>query len=97
MQHLLDNSLLKDSQHGFMARKSCTTNHLEFLEKKTSTVDSGGNMDVVFGDFAKAIDKVPHRRLLVRLRAHGMFCGVLKWIQMWLAGRKQRVVLNGKV
>jgi hypothetical protein len=46
-------------------------------------------------DFAKAFDKVPHRRLLGQLRAHGVGGQVLEWINAWLAGRKQRVVLNG--
>jgi hypothetical protein len=53
-------------------------------------------MDAVFLDFAKAFDKVPHKRLLVKLRAHGVTGGVLRWITAWLADRKQRVVLNGK-
>ncbi len=33
MKHLLSNDLLRLSQHGFMPKKSCTTNLLEFLEK----------------------------------------------------------------
>ncbi len=43
-----------DRQHDFMSEKYCVTNLLEFLEKVTSVVDSGGSMDVVFLDFAKA-------------------------------------------
>ena len=41
MQHLTSNKLLKKSQHGFMAGKSCTTNLLEFLEKVTEAADKG--------------------------------------------------------
>jgi hypothetical protein len=96
MEHLLRNRLLRDSQHGFRSKKCCVTNLLEFLEKVTSVVDSGGSMDVVFLEFAKAFDKVPHRRLLVKLGAHGVKGRVLRWIKHWLADRKQRVVLNGK-
>jgi hypothetical protein len=96
MAHLLDNKLLKDSQHGFMPRKTCTTNLLEFLEKVTSAVDSGESVDVIFLDFAKAFDKVPKKRLLAKLKAHGVEGKVLRWIRNWLTGRKQRVVLNGK-
>jgi ribonuclease P/MRP protein subunit RPP40 len=96
MAHLLDNKLLKESQHGFMPKKSCTTNLLEFLEKVTSAMDKGEKMDVIFLDFAKAFDKVPKKRLLAKLGAHGVRGNVLRWIRNWLTSRKQRVVLNGK-
>ena len=43
-------------------------------------------MDVLYLDFQKAFDKVPHQRLLSK------FSG---WIASWLNGRQQRVVLNG--
>jgi hypothetical protein len=95
MKHLLDNGLLKNSQHGFMARKSCTTNLLEFLERLTRAVDENEAMDVVFLDFAKAFDKVPHKRLMAQLSVHGIEGRVLKWIGTWLGDRRQRVVLNG--
>jgi hypothetical protein len=96
MAHLTVNGLLNDSQHGFMPKRSCTTNLLEFFEKVTSVVDEGGAMDVIFLDFAKAFDKVPHKRLAAKLKSHGVKGKVLKWITNWLAGRKQRVVLNGR-
>ncbi len=95
MKHLLENGLLKDSQHGFMARNSCTTNLLEFLERLMRAVDENEAMDVVFLDFAKAFDKVLHKRLMSQLSAHGKEGRVLKWTGTWLGDRRQRVVLNG--
>ena len=50
---------------------------------------------VVYLDFSKAFDKVPHERLAVMLQAHGISGKILDWIKSWLRGRKQRVVLNG--
>jgi hypothetical protein len=96
VDHLVTNSLIKDSQHGFMSNKSCTTNLLEFLEKLTSEQDAGHAVDVIYLDFAKAFDKVPHRRLIAKFKAHGIGGNVLRWVENWLAGRKQRTVLNGK-
>ena len=52
-------------------------------------------MDVIYLDFQKAFDKVPHRRLLCKLKAYGVCGQVLEWISDWLKNRKQRVVLNG--
>ncbi len=68
---------------------------LEFLELLMSPVDAGNSVDVIFLDFAKAFDNVPHKRLVAQLQAHGVGGKVLKWITAWLAERKQRVVLNG--
>ena len=96
VDHLVTNALIRDSQHGFMNRKSCTTNLLEFLEKLTSEQDAGHAVDVIYLDFAKAFDKVPHKRLIDKFRAHGIDGKVLRWVENWLAGRKQRTVLNGK-
>ena len=39
---------------------SCLTNLLEFLESVTKWVDEGSPVDVVYLDFQKAFDKVPH-------------------------------------
>jgi hypothetical protein len=80
MDHLLENDLLKQSQHRFMPRKSCCTNLLEFFEAATSAVDAGDPFDVIFLDFAKAFDKVPKERLLEKLRAHGVRGEILTWI-----------------
>ena len=96
MQHLTRNKLLKNSQHGFMAGKSCTTNLLEFMEKITSEADRGKSVDIVYLDFAKAFDKVPTERLIWKLDAHGIGGRVKNWIATWLSDRKQRVTVNGK-
>ena len=53
-------------------------------------------MDIVFLDFAKAFDKVPKERLLVKLAAQGVSGKVLQWVRNWLTDRKQIVVLNGE-
>ncbi len=62
-------------------------------------VDGGAGFDIIYLDFAKAFDKVPIKRLLKKVRAHGISGQILHsvhWIESWLVGRRQRVVLNGK-
>jgi len=54
---------------------------LVFLEEVTSYLDSGYPVDVIYLDFKKAFDKVPHQRLLLKLAAHGISGNVLKWIE----------------
>ena len=94
--HLDLNKLINKSQHGFSKGRSCANNLLEFLEKVTVAVDGGKPYDVIFLDFAKAFDKVPRKRLLKKLHSHGIRGQLLKWIEDWLSGRTQRVVLNGE-
>ena len=96
VKHLDRFKLIKDSQHGFTKGRSCLTNLLEFFEEVTSILDGGKPVDVIYLDFAKAFDKVPHRRLIRKLQSHGIQGQVLKWIEGWLKGRKQRVSLNGR-
>ena len=95
VQHLEENNLIADSQHGFINSKSCATNLIEFFDAVTEAADSGDGMDIIFLDFAKAFDKVPINRLMAKLKAHGIAGNVWHWIKSWLSGRRQRVVLNG--
>ena len=49
-------------------------------------------VDVIYLDFAKAFDTVPHSRLIIKLRAFGVSEQLLNWISAFLSNRKQRVV-----
>ena len=71
MEHLKSNGLLRGTQHGFRKGRSCLTNLLSFLDRVTEELDNGGSVDVVYLDFAKAFDKVPHQRLLRKLEDMG--------------------------
>ena len=89
MAHLLNNNLVKPTQHGFMKGLSCTSNLIEFFNSVTRSLDIRDPVDVVFLDFAKAFDLVPKRRLMEKLRANGIGGKIWTWIQNWLTGRKQ--------
>jgi hypothetical protein len=96
VDHLLENNLIEDSQHGFVKGRSCATNLVEFFDFVTAATDGGEAVDAVFLDFAKAFDKVPKMRLLEKVKGIGVEGCVLKWIENWLTGRMQRVVLDGR-
>ena len=51
-------------------------------------------MDVVYLDFQKAFDKVPHQRLLLKLKAHGIGNDPINWTEEWLTHRRQRVIVD---
>ena len=85
------------SQHGFLKARSFLTNLLCFLDEITKWVDDGSPVDVIYLDFQKAFDKVPHQRLVLKLKSHGMGNSIVNWIEQWLTDRRQRVVLDGEV
>ena len=39
---------------------------------------------------------MPHQRLLITLKSHGVGESVVNWVRDWLSGRKQRVVVEGE-
>ena len=96
LEHLTRYRILKDSQHGFTKGRSCLTNILDFLEEVYEKLDEGKAVDVVYLDFAKAFDKVPHSRLAAKLESCGVGGKVLCWIKSWLLGRRQKVGIRGK-
>ena len=94
---LVKHKLLNSSQHGFLKARSCLTNMLCFLEEITKWIDMGSPVDIIYLDFQKAFDKVPHQRLLLKLKAHGIGDSISDWIEQWLTDRRQRVVVDGEV
>jgi hypothetical protein len=96
VQHMAANGLIEDSQHRFVKGRSCTTNLVEFLDYVTAAVETGKPVDAIFLDFAKAFDKVPRKRLIEKLKSIGIGGRVLAWVENWLTGRRQRVVVVGE-
>jgi len=70
--HKKDNQGIRPSQHGFTKGRSCLTNPISFYDQVTRLVDEGKAVDVVYLDFHKAFDTVPHNNLLEKLAAHGL-------------------------
>ena len=100
-KHLAFESILADCQHGFRSQRSCETQLVQFYHDVVSNLDRAQNRghkqtDIIVMDFAKAFDKVPHRRLLYKLDYYGIRGSTHKWIASWLSGRTQQVVLDGQ-
>ena len=58
--------------------------------------NSGNQVDVLFLDFSKAFDKVPHKCLLYKLNYYGIHGPYLEWIEQFLTDRTQQVVVENK-
>jgi len=53
-------------------------------------------VDVVYLDFKKAFDSVPHTLLLIKLQAYGICGDLYNWLCDYLTERKQQVVSNSE-
>ena len=91
---LVRHKLLNPSQHGFLKARSRLTNMLCFFEEIAKWLDEESPVDIIYLDFQKAFDKVPHQRLLLKLKAHGIGDGIIHWIEQWLTDRRQCVVVD---
>ncbi|XP_047145890.1 uncharacterized protein LOC124818843 [Hydra vulgaris] len=80
MTHLMENKLLSKNQHGFVKNKACVTNLLETLDILTASMSDSLAVDMIYMDFAKFFDKVPHKRLLKKCEAYGIKGVINDWI-----------------
>ena len=78
-----------------MTGRSCLTNLLETLECWTKALDRGVGIDVIYLDYKKAFDSVPHRRLIEKLKGYGINGHLLEWITSFLTSRTMRVGVKG--
>ena len=95
LKHMMDNNLLSDRQHGFVPGRSTMTQLLEVFDKWTECLDLGFTVDVIYLDFAKAFDTVPHHRMLLKMKSYGIDGKIIEWIKSFLIGRRQRVQIGG--
>jgi len=78
-----DSQGIRPGQHGFMKGRSCLTSLISFYDQ---VMDEGKAVDVVYRDFSKAFDTVPHSIFLEKLCARGLEGCTVCWIKNWLNG-----------
>jgi len=64
LQPLEATSIVSRHQHSFVSGRSCLTNLLQSFEEWTKALDEGYRLDVIYLDFRKAFDSVPHGQLI---------------------------------
>lgn len=83
---------LNAAQHGFRAGHSCQMQLLKSVHQWAKCLDQRSLSHVVFLDFSKAFDTVPHKRLLMKLENVGICGDLLVWIEAFVSNRHQRVL-----
>ena len=80
-----------------LVRRSCATQLFHVLDYFTNHLDKGETVDIIYLDFQKAFDSVPHQCLIQKLTSYGVHGKVLQCIKDFLWNRTQQVVLNGQI
>ena len=85
--YLLSIGAISKHQHGFVAKRSTTTNLLETLNDWILSIDNRLTQTVVCVDFARAFDSVPPDKLQIKLEAYGICGDLLSLIMDFLRNR----------
>jgi hypothetical protein len=96
LEHLNCNNILVDQQHGFRAKRSCESQLIQTVHDLALGLDTKVQHDIGILDFSKAFDKVSHNKLLSKLDWYGIKGKTHSWLQDFLVGRKQQVVVDGE-
>ena len=70
-KHLHKHDVILHFQHGFQSGLSCESQLIETVHDWMTALDNKTQIDAILLDFAKAFDKVPHKRLLSKLTSYG--------------------------
>ncbi len=78
--YMLANVFFADQQHVFIPNRSCITQLLCVMDDWIKWLDSSKCIGIIFLDFQKAIDSVPHERLLSKLMACRIIDKTPNWV-----------------
>jgi len=90
-EHLNSIQFKNDSQHGFVQRRSVTTNLIESSFDWINALNRNEVTDIIYFDFSKAFDKMNILILINKMTALGFPEYMVNWTQDYLRDRTLRV------
>ena len=87
--------LITPFQYGFLNGKSTETQLLHVYSFINDILNMSGRVDIIYLDFTKAFDSVPHHFLLHKLKSFGIDGVLYEWFCSYLTGRKQCAIIEG--
>ena len=96
VKYLEEHQLFSTKQHGFRKGRSCLTQLIQHMDHILNNYLDNSETDVIYLDYAKAFDKVDHAILLKKIKSYGIRGQLYDWIEEFLRGRTQTVVVDGK-
>ena len=95
--YLEKNNLLNENQHGFRRHRSCSTQLISHTHNVFKNLIDGNEVDFIYLDYSKAFDKVDHNVLLKKLTLLSISENYIKWLECFLKGRIQFVVVGNQL
>ncbi|XP_063913263.1 uncharacterized protein LOC135129901 [Zophobas morio] len=86
--------IIVDEQHGFCQGRSTPTNLLIYQNYIVSSLEGGNQVDLVYEDFSKALDRVNHQILIYKLNAMNFDDRFVKWVESFNTTRSQLVKIG---
>ena len=96
MKHMLENRLFSTKQYGFLPNRTTSLQLLKVLDEWTEALNNSQSIEIIYMNFKKAFDSVPHNRLLHKLNYYKIEGPTFAWIKSFLTERLQQVTVNGK-
>ena len=86
---------LSENQHGFFPGRSTISNLSQFTQYCVETLDTGGQIDVIYTDLTKAFDQISHDILIQKLDFFGFSKLALTFLKSYLNNRYNYVRYKG--
>ena len=93
-EHMLENNLINNNQHGYLKGRSTQTALFQFTENIIKSLENKQLPIGLFLDLSKAYDTLNYTILTRKLELYGIRGIVLKWVISYLTHRKQKVVIG---
>ena len=89
--------VLSEHQHGFIPKRSCSTNLCVYLKHAWASMSDRCQTDAIYTDYSAAFQSINHAFLIHKLaKSYHLKDSALQWFVSYLSGRQQRVIVNGK-
>lgn len=88
---------ISPDQHGFMPKRSTTTNLACFTSFILRLMEAGQQVDAIYTDLSAAFDKMNHQIAVAKFDKLGMGNSMLLWLQSYLTGRNMSVKIGDHV
>ena len=87
-------TIISNTQQGFVKKRSTTSNLMDFVSDVVNRIEKRQQVDAVYVDFAKALDKVPHDLVIEKLRRMGLPLWITSWLYSYLTSRMAFVKID---
>lgn len=85
---------ISETQHGFMPKRSTTTNLLSYISFVTRCIQDRLQVDAIYIDLSAAFDKINHKIAVAKLEKLGFSGAFLSWLRSYLVGRTMSVKIG---